>query len=352
MIKSAKLCALAALACVMLAGCQARDVSGIYSASDADSVALIQLIETKDHKLSGRFEAHQIQNDGSLSDNVMIVDGAESDGDLTIILMPSWAKAGVSFTGHIDNGKLTLVGHGKSMNLVRGTLKDYQAAQDKLGEKAGKIKAEQQRLATIATEQAKIESDRQAQNRANIAAENRFGDLIDNISAIDKKAGDFITKLTEVIENMKANKPRIPTHSVEIATLLESARSAPRGFVEGKGNPREDMWHIMQKENNFAQNVLAFKLQAAAAKRNLAVEINSGIELCNTRISEAPNQIARSAADGVCARLKGDQNKIDKVKQDLDFSIDDIVSDIRAALPKQQKMLDEARSFCFTLKNC
>ena len=82
--------------------------TGIYTSANANDAAMIQLIETPDHHITGRFEDRHYGPDGAIGEDVLVVDGTASGHDMTLMFHPSWAAAGFSATARTDGDKLHL----------------------------------------------------------------------------------------------------------------------------------------------------------------------------------------------------------------------------------------------------
>jgi hypothetical protein len=114
---------------LVAAACQPRGTSGLYVARTERDVTLIQLVETPDRRITGRYEDHAIDAGGTLADRAASLEGAASGDELTVTLKTAGAPgAGVTASGRIAGDALTLAGRNFSLTATRASLEDYQRA--------------------------------------------------------------------------------------------------------------------------------------------------------------------------------------------------------------------------------
>ena len=145
---------------LLVAGCRSQDASGIYVVKSDNEVTLVQLVEDKDHKLTGRIEVNTVAPDETVKSETASLDGSVSGNDL--ILRPSsiWL-GGIEASGTYSSSNLKLTGKGFSLTAERSSLDEYQTALSKLKSKAD---VRRQKLAQanmeMRQEQARVQGER------------------------------------------------------------------------------------------------------------------------------------------------------------------------------------------------
>jgi hypothetical protein len=149
-------------AAIAIASCSNPDASGIYVYRGTNEVALVQLVETKEGTVTGRYEGVTVDSQGNVRDQSASLDGATSGNDLMFKPSSVWL-GGVNASGSFDRGGLTLSGQGFSLEAGRSSLQQYQAAVADLREKAARTR---QRLAEMQRQQAIREAEAQREQAA------------------------------------------------------------------------------------------------------------------------------------------------------------------------------------------
>lgn len=136
------------LATLAMAGCGTKDASGIYMLKSDNEVTLIQLVEDKDHKLTGLIEVNTIAPDSTVAEKTASLDGSVSGNDLILRPASVWL-GGLEASGTYTSNTLHLTGKGFDLTAARSSLDEYQRAVSKLKsvaadryEKQAKINAE------------------------------------------------------------------------------------------------------------------------------------------------------------------------------------------------------------------
>jgi hypothetical protein len=106
----------------------ADDISGAYVGKGSNSAFLVQIVETKDGQLTGRYEEVVLQPTGKIDDNNAIVAGAVS-GQTVVVTIKATEFLGGSIvaSGAIDGRALHLTGGGNGVNLTLNLLKSDEA---------------------------------------------------------------------------------------------------------------------------------------------------------------------------------------------------------------------------------
>jgi hypothetical protein len=123
--------ATAVCAALLLVSCGRPDASGIYLHAADRRVTLVQLVQAKDGKVSGRLEDVTIGADGSVNDQAVAMDGEASGHDLMLKPGTAW-YGGVNASGSFSGNQLALAGAGFALTARKSSLANYQTAVAKL----------------------------------------------------------------------------------------------------------------------------------------------------------------------------------------------------------------------------
>jgi hypothetical protein len=213
------------LAALALSSCEEPNASGIYLSSSERQVTLVQLVEAKDGKLSGRLEEVRIGGDGAVSDQSTNLDGIASKQDLMFKPASAWF-GGLAASGRFNGDDLTLTGTGFTLQAERSSLEKYQAAVAHLQSVAA---ADRQRIATAQAAQAAQAAKVQAQQ----AQEKSIGIAADRASRIEAAAyalGGETGRLNAALTAAPDFGLRAASNTARIAQILKAAAtSSPNG---------------------------------------------------------------------------------------------------------------------------
>lgn len=101
----------------------AAGISGTYVGSSPDGAFLVEVVETNDGQLTGRYEQVLLQSSGKLADTNAALSGAANNGTVVITIKPTEFLSGsITISGTFDGRALHLAGGGNgttlSLNLV------------------------------------------------------------------------------------------------------------------------------------------------------------------------------------------------------------------------------------------
>lgn len=208
------------VALASLASCGRRDNSGIFVATEARRVTLIQLVETADHHLTGRFEEVSVGPDGTVDSVVTAIDGAASKDELTVMLKPvNFLDAGITMSGKVSGDTLTLVSRGTSVQARRSSIERYQSAIQVLQTSA----AAKRKMADAANAE---ERARASAARSEAALADRQKALIDTNSRLDAGAADLVrqtTALNAALDEVPDFGLHAKSNTARIAQMLRTA---------------------------------------------------------------------------------------------------------------------------------
>ncbi len=153
---------LPAILCLGLSAC-GQKVTGLYMESDAEGVVTLALVETDDHRVTGRAEFDTMNADGQTNDRANVVTGAVGDGVITIDLQPrDILSRAMSLSGVMHGRTLTLDGTGSQghFRLILGRT-SQEAVQAAMAELATRAQTKRQAI-ELAREQVQQAKEREA----------------------------------------------------------------------------------------------------------------------------------------------------------------------------------------------
>lgn len=264
-----------------LASCGRPDNSGIFVSTADREVTLIQLVQTKDGHLTGRFEDVSINAGGAVNDIVTTIDGAASQDELTLMFKPlSFLNAGFSATGKVSGDTLILTARGLNITAKRASLESYQTAIQHIQATAA---VEQKKAADAqAAEQARLAELRAAQQARDEAARARAAEAA-RLQAISDKDGKLVTatadlrRQTALLDTALAAVPDYrhlaEANSEKVARMLRTAPGlspVDRSQLAVDGNQVVIATHQLEIDRN-QKRIEANQIVQSAA--TLAVEI-------------------------------------------------------------------------------
>lgn len=213
---------------LLLVSCGTPDASGIYVASTGNEVAMIQLVQAQDGKLTGRIEAISLDATGTLHNKDADVDGSVSGHDFLLRPASVWF-GGVQASGSFTGSKLTISGNGETLEAQRSSLVQYQEAVIKLKTTAGERRmavASQQAQERIASTETQV-ADIGARLRDNTSKLNdalsrspNFGQLAAaNTAKIERmvRRAPSLNDLQRSQLGVAANQVEVETNQIEVA---------------------------------------------------------------------------------------------------------------------------------------
>ena len=113
---------------IMTGIAHAESISGTYVAKETGSVSLVQMVETQNGQLSGRFERFVILADGKTTDVNMALNGVR-DGETVVVTIkpPQFLSGSIPVSGTWRNDVLHLVGSGEGFNINLDLVKSDEA---------------------------------------------------------------------------------------------------------------------------------------------------------------------------------------------------------------------------------
>ncbi len=174
-----------------LSACDQK-LTGLYMARATDIVITLEVVETDDHKLTGRAEFETIGANGQLADRANAVSGAVDGGIVTIDLQPTDVLTRATrLSGTINDGDLTLDGtsaQGHFRWILNRTSQD--AIQAAFADMVAKAQAKRQARETAAFIQKTVQT-----SLADDAFANKQSEVVDKLHGL---ANAFRTATAQV----------------------------------------------------------------------------------------------------------------------------------------------------------
>jgi hypothetical protein len=243
------------VASALLASCGKPDNSGIYVAASERQATLVQLVQTPDGRLTGRVEEMSVQAQGQIKDDVSPLEGAASGHDLTLSSKPVSFLPGLSMTGRVAGGALTLAGQGVNVQAQRSSLAGYQAAVARLRilaqreqEQAAEARAAEQ--AARAAQEAKAAENQRQMAIAN--TEQSLGRAVNELREITVKFNAEVAKAPDFGLRADANTNRMNT----LAGRAAGVAGLERGQLRlDAGQVLMDTGHIKMDRNQYGMGL-------------------------------------------------------------------------------------------------
>jgi len=209
-------------AALLLVSCGRPDASGIYLHTSDREVALVQLVEAKDGKVSGRLEDVTIATNGTVNDQATAMDGEASGHDLMLKPASAW-YGGVNASGSFSGNELTLMGTGFTLTAQKSSLGSYQAAVANLQSVAARQR--QQIASAQAAQEAQTRAAQQVQAEQTAQAQ-AFQDAASKTAAIENATVQLrndTMRLSAGIANCPDFGQRSAANTSRIAKMMEVA---------------------------------------------------------------------------------------------------------------------------------
>lgn len=241
-----------------VAGCGNPSVSGTYVARGPVKVALIEVVQSNNGQVTGRFESVELQPNGTIAETNAALSGL-SDGthvSLSLAVQPkSFLSESVETTGKLDGNHLTMSGGNSltSADFVRSDLADFQ-------KEAGSL---HRQSATLLASRAAAEAQRQAATAAALAEQ--------QAAAARAQLLNQIGELNILIDKFVVGRPAIRTKVAQIEARYRMATQRMEGALERE---RRDASAVQRGQIDVAINQLSvsetqFHINAQSGERDL-----------------------------------------------------------------------------------
>ena len=204
----------------LIAGCGSQDASGIYVMKSDNEVTLIQLVEDKDHKLTGRIEVNTIGPDANVMGKSGSLDGSVSGNDLILRPASIWL-GGIEASGTYSSSNLKLAGKGFNVTAERSSLDAYQEAVTKLKSDASERREKlAETNATLRQEEVRIQGEQET--AASVVS---IRDAASRIAEATARLNDGISRSPDFAKLAAANTARVQRMSQAAPSMDEGQRS-------------------------------------------------------------------------------------------------------------------------------
>ena len=272
------------IALTALSACGPPHISGTYLSRGPNQVSLVQLVETPDHRLTGRVEDFAAGADGAIRNDVLALDGAADGADLTVMLKPvAFVEAGVTASGKVDGDTLTWSARGGTVSLRRGDLAAYQQAVNAISTRAAGLR------------EAKLERDRAAQAALDDVR------LLTDLRAFQPKLDRLSAGLDAALPRLAAAQGKYTALSARADTLLKRAMQTTRPGDFQRGQFAYAIGQVVFVTGQLHFQVQSFATSVDAADQSAASQWTALSARCADATSAETADACRSLASGYAA---------------------------------------------------
>lgn len=140
-----------ALAVIVVPAQADSELSGTYVGQGQSGAFLLQVVETLDGHVRGRYEQVLLDDTGKIEDTNAAVDGASGGGTVVLsIKFDGLLVSAISASGSLESGRLHLTGSNLALNLARSDEADFRRQVAALNDRSNQIQhavAEQRKTA-------------------------------------------------------------------------------------------------------------------------------------------------------------------------------------------------------------
>lgn len=263
---------------LLLMACGKPDASGIYVAKFDREIMLVQLVQGDDGKLTGRFEASTMANDGTVSTKDGVLEGSVSGHELMLKPASIW-QGGIQASGSFTDSRLTLTGKGFSLGADRSSLEAYQEAVAKLQASAGD---QREKVATANAAIARTNAERQTARDV--------ADRQKKVSALSAALHQYAAKLTEAVSRSPNFSQQAVANTIKVRQLAARAKS--------QSDDARNQIAVAANQIEVGTN------QIEVVRSQYAIGLNAIVD----DASQAASSIGRLCGEGRPAALNGDCN--------------------------------------------
>ena len=355
-----------------LAGCSGEGVgghgnSGVYTATTPNAAAMVQLIETPDHRVTGRFEVHHFGPDASIADDVLVIDGSASGNDLTLVFHPSWTTAGYSATARRDGDQLRLAQRAAVGTFKRSTMESFLRDEKIVSDHAAAIAAQR---AQAAMTQAQRDAAQKARDDEVLRQNNALQNARDDEMNRQRAAQDKLSALQIELRNGSAEAAKeaaglnhsralidlelhnAPERTTLAREALERARQTDAASAPAGGPLLEAIVVPLAKARRALGDLREFD-ESNSAK--LAAEINFRSNINSKCLdAKAISSVYHDAGQisPACSTFIGEINSLDELRRNLHDKIEASIGPLQSEIDVQKALLSEARTFCARRRFC
>ena len=314
------LCGLA----MSITSASAEDLSGTYIGKASNGAFLVQLVETGDGHLTGRYEQVLLQPDGKINDMNAVITGAVDRQTVVVTIKPSEFLSGtIAASGTIEGRLLHLSGGGDggslNLNLLRSDEADFRAQVASLTEQARQINDTRLRQ-EAAQRQAKIKTDQTA-----------------NLQSLTQRMIAFTTKADAALPKFAPAEQRYHDITQRMRGALareqsiygEGQASVARGQISVAIN--QDAIEANQLHIGIGSSYQSFDFQVGQMERESA-GASQGCRGARAATASAPVPGGYETRNAACLRFFGAAKEYERR-----------VSDLRAAFSKAKAIWNAER---------
>jgi hypothetical protein len=343
-----------------LSACGPRDNSCLYVGKGAGSLSLIQIIQNKDGHITGRSEERHVNNDGTVADYVLVIDGTSSAGDMTLVFHPTWMPAGYSATAQTIGDTLTVASRGQTSTLGRTTLQQYQTEVAALSKQAA-LTADKYRKAVEANAaeatqrqhaieqqnivEAALVSARQAE-QADIA---RSTARVQELAAVLTNLEGGIRRWQQVEADIKFTAETMPRQTAELRSLLQSVPNYKS--LGGSGNnPVEKMRAIFEANAKKYTDAKSLAKSLPERKKRWDIAFSNSEAAC-AQVSLTKARVEQSGRE-ICDLIKSKSIELKNIGFSLTAALESYITMAKVEGTVEYELVQAASRTCSRYENC
>lgn len=329
---------IAIVTCVaLLVGCSQKSATGTYVGKFSDAAVLLEVVQTADGRLTGKYIQLQIRETGALESFSAPISGVVDDSLLSLELHPTAPLApSLTVSGALHNNSIKLQFEASESKIETQELKlapvsEFEAHASKIRELSTTLMAqvaETRRQAQEAAANAKREADVRM-SRAN---------AVRDIDAVLRSASAFNVKYEEYLPRFTKVEKRYNEITEKMQAMLERERQTNSSFGRGQISFQIDGATGFSGPTESAHgNVQSLKSEHASERKTVVAEILRLQSLCQSIEGYESNFI------NACTRLFADRKRFDNLNERMDAAFDKAEGWYQAAKKKQAVIAEEAK---------
>jgi hypothetical protein len=212
-------CLLALVVATSLCGCWTDDISGTYVGGSSRVADLVQLVQSADGHLTGRFAVTEMKQDGTVSQEGGVADGSYRNGNVVVTFHIIPVFVSLTFSGTVEGEALALTAttgnDTHTMSLQKSDEAHYQARVEEIRHSAQSIQAAQ----------AQAEAQR-SQERAAARRFEQLTGLIRHEQVLVAKAASFSSAISKIEGRYRAVTARMTAALTKEESLWGNSQAA------------------------------------------------------------------------------------------------------------------------------
>jgi hypothetical protein len=285
-----------------LAGCGKPTASGTYVAKGAGYVAMVEVVQSGEGQVTGRFESISLKSDGALAETSGALTGQSDGSRVSLAVQPNaFLPVSVQVTGNLSGDHLTLSGGNAivSADFVRSDVAEFQ-------KEAGSL---HRQSATLLASQAAAEAQRQAAMAAALAEQQAAAgraQLLNQIGELNSLIDKFVTGRPVIrtkIAQIEA-RYRMATQRMEGALERERRLVGPDAYAVQRGQIDVAINQLSVSETQFHTNAQSGESDLVENRQKLVANLQSALAACQGIGASANDSALTHACSGLVSSSK------------------------------------------------